>query len=677
MAHQNKFYPRLFTPLTIKGRTLKNRIVASPQNGAPNLVRAGTPGNTNFTETAVQYYGGIARGGAGIVNTGHLGVDPEYYLGTDHDHFDFYSNDVTSTPMLTAMADTIHAYGALASLELNHGGHLCRPVHRDYLLGPCDTVSPEGNVRAMDEKEMIRVAGCFAEAACLGMRCGFDIINVHGGHGWLLGAFFSPVINKRSDSYGGNWENRARFPRMVLEKIREKVGNSMIIEMRFSVSEYTKGGITLAEAADTIDSLSDIIDIVQCTGGTVDNPYSEGYTMSVPYIPHGCNVKLASEMKKRIRSNILMEVVGAVNEPELAEQILAEGNSDLVAMARSFMADPNWAEKARRGKAGDIRPCIRCMRCFSSSTPQKSNRSKCSVNPRRSLPIRLPASELLFEPKQVAVLGGGAAGMQAAKELAEKGHHVTLIEKRDRLGGVLTFTDHVAFKDDLRRYRDYLIRQVTGHPNIDIRMGTAATPELLKHLHPDAVVAALGATPFIPPIPGADRKNVIHAVDMFGRENELGDKIVLIGAGFVGCEATVHLQSLGKTVDVVEMAERLMPEEPSIEGESFFTQYYMIHDYQSDRLPAADEKETGRVKIHLQAKCIKIEENGALIRTGNGFEEFIEADTIVMSTGFRSNKRQAEIFEDAAEDFAVIGDCRKVGNIMTASEDGYYVSLQI
>ena len=381
--------------------------------------------------------------------------------------------------------------------------------------------------------EMDRVAECFANAALFGKRCGFDIINVHGAHDWLIQSFLSPISNQRTDQYGGNWENRARFPKMVLQRIRDKVGENTIIEMRFNACDYVKGGITIEDAAATIDYLSDVVDIIQCTGGSMDDPYADVFSISLGPMGHAINAWSAEEMKKRIKSNVIIETVGGINEPALAEQVLAEGKADLVAMARSFIADPDWARKAKANHAEDIRPCIRCRRCLTTSTPEFCNRSRCTVNPARTLPVKLPASDIPFEKKTVGVIGGGAAGMFCATELTKKGHDVILFEAKDKLGGVLEFTDHSDMKDDLKRYRDYLICQVKKDAHIDLRLNTTATPELLDSLGVDTVVLAAGGSPFIPPVPGADRPNVFHAVDAYGKEDQLGDHVVVVGGGFV------------------------------------------------------------------------------------------------------------------------------------------------
>lgn len=661
-AHKKK-YPHLFEPLVVRGKRFRNRIVASPHNAAPNAIRAGADGYENFTESAIAYYGSIARGGAAVVSTGHLGVDPEYTLGSDRERFDFFTHESTSTPTLVALSDTIHAYGALAAIELNHPGYqLSIPMTRDYLIAPCDGENEFGVYKAMDRAEMNRVADCFADAALLGKRCGFDIIVVHGGHDWLIQSFLSPISNQRTDEFGGNWENRARFPKMVLQRIREKVGENTIIEMRFNACDYVRGGITLEDAAATIDCLSDVVDIIQCTGGSMADPYSDVFSISLGHMGHAINAWSAEEMKKRIKSSVIIETVGGINEPELAEAVLRSGKADLVAMARSFIADPDWARKAKQGKADDIRPCIRCRRCLSVSTPEFCNRSRCTVNPARTLPVQLPPSRMPFEKKTVGVIGGGAAGMNCAIELAAKGHDVILFEKSDKLGGVLSFTNYSEPKDDLKRYKDYLVRQVQKNGNIDVRMNTEASPEMMAELAVDTVVIAAGGTRFIPPVEGADRSNVYHALDAYGKEAELGDHVVIVGGGFVGCELTIHLQSMGKQVDVVEMADRLMPEENEWLSEYAYTKYFMTHEFSRTAPLYRDEPEIDRVKIHLGTQCKQIDDNGVTLIAKDGTKTQIKADTVVMATGFRPQKGLREAYEAQGMEVFVIGDCDRVGD---------------
>lgn len=686
MAKYECKYPHLFSPITIRGKVLKNRIVSSPHSGGPNFYRAGNNGLSVLTETAALYYGNIARGGAAIVNTGHLGVDPRFTLGANAERFDFFNVDMIhehQLPVMHMMTDLIHAYGALASIELNHPGHFGDPVGDQKLLGPVDVkpgelISLAGGeeVVAMDEEEMDRVADYFAQAALIGKRGGFDIVNVHGGHNWLLGEFFSPIENTRTDEYGGSVENRCRFPLMVLRRIREAVGEDMIISMRFSGCEHLEGGVTLEEAAQTIAIMQQEADIVQCSAGMIHNDITGGNTHTTQYMVHGCNVPLAEEIRKHV--NIPIETVGAIHEPEMAEEIIASGKADLVAMARSIIADPEWGIKAKDGRPEDIRPCIRCLRCLNYSRHPQTGISVCTVNPKRIIHTPLPPVGVNGPRKRVVVIGGGPAGLQAAQEIAGLGHQVVLFEKSGKLGGRLEFTEYMSFKGDIKRYRDYLITQVKKKNNIEVRLNTQATPELVEAEAPDAVIVAIGAKNFVPPITGAKGSNVIHSSDVFERVSELGEKIVIVGGGAVGCEQTVWLQAQGKHVDVVEMEDQLMKEtEKDLPDEQFWTEYYMTHEFDNGKTYAEFAKPIDRVKIHLKTKCVEITEDGIWAENAEQGRFFLPADQVILATGLRKDDEENHQFDGLAKDVIFIGDCEKVGDLSNTSSGGYYASLRI
>lgn len=671
-------YPNLFSPIVIRGKEIKNRVVSSPHSGGPNLYEAGDDGFSNLSETAAAYFGNIAKGGAGIVNTGHLGVDPRYYLGANCEHFNFFSEKTIhehQLPIMHQMTDLIHSYGALASIELNHPGHFGTSVNGEPLLGPVSMTMSNGKaVKAMDEAEMDLVADYFANAAWIGKRGGFDIVNVHAGHNWLLGEFFSPIENTRTDAYGGTVENRARFPKMVIDRIREKVGDDMIIEMRFSVDEGMEGGITLEQAKETIKILEQTADIVQCSVGMIHNEFTEGHTFPMQYMEHGCNAPFAKEIRKDV--HCVIETVGGINDPDMAERLVEEGYADLVAMARSFIADPEWARKAKENRKEDIRPCIRCLRCLNYANYPQTGTSICTVNPRRIIPKPL-GTVTTGKEKKVVVIGGGPAGLQAAQEIAKNGHQVVLFEKDEKLGGRLEFAEYMEFKDDIRRYRDYLIHQVEQQKNIKVVLNTKADRSLVEKENPDAVIVAIGAKELIPGIPGAEGPNVMHAGNLFGREDEVKDKVVIVGGGQVGCEETVYLQKMGKEIDVIEMADELISEGKDTKEERFWTIFFMQHEHDMKQRDLVHAKEIDRVRIHLGSVCTRITDNGVYVKDKEGKEHFIEAGTVILATGFKPDEKAKEEFKDCAFDVIYIGDCKQVGNLLKTSSAGYYASLQI
>ena len=671
-------YPHLFSPITIGGKRLKNRVVASAQ-ASPHGVTVGRDGYDNASEYQAQYMGLLARGGAAVVNTGHYGVDPRFQLGALRYAFNFYTDRLYNDqmPILNLMSDNVHAYGALVSMELNHGGYICTPFEGNKVLGPMPKELPDGKVVvAMDKNEMERVAEYFANAAYIAKLTGFDMINIHGAHNWLLGQFLSPISNRREDEYGGSPENRAKFPLMVLKAIRDRIGKDMLISFRYSVAELVEGGATLEESLRSIKLLTEYADIIHCSAGKVDNVQSSNYLFPSQYTRHGVNAYLAAEVKKAL-PDVMVEMVGGVNDPAQAEKFVAEGSCDLVAMARSFIADNNWAKKAHDGMAEDIRPCIRCLRCLNESINFQGHRV-CSVNPKRVLFQELPPSELPFVRKKVLVAGGGPAGLMAANELGLKGHEVVVLEKSEKLGGRLEFADHIAFKEDIKRYRDYLIGQVTKNKNVTVKLGVEATPETIKAEEPDALVVAVGAKNFYPPIPGAKLPSVLHCCDLYGREDEVGEHAVIIGGGMVGCEATIHLHSMGKAVDLVEMAPELMPENKmDYPDERDFTLYYVNHKLDLDQNKPMDLPVKENVHIHTSTRCVEIKENGVFVENSEGEKSFIEADTLILATGLKPDFDYLNSFEGLAHDVLFIGDCKKPGTICNTSSTGYYAALEI
>ena len=623
--------------------------------------------------------GMLARGGAAVVNTGHYGVDPRYQLGALKYAFNFFAGELHNHQLQTfhLMSNNVQSYGALASFELNHGGHMSHPIEGNKVIGPMDGVMPDGRVIVkMDRNEMERVAEYFGNAAYLAKQGGFDMINVHAAHNWLLGQFLSPHINKREDEFGGTAENRARFPLMVLQAIRDRIGNDMLLSVRYSAAELVEGGATMDETEQVIRMMSKYADIVHCSAGKVDNLEASNFLFPSQFTKHGVNAYLAREVKKRV-PEIKVEAIGAITDPAMADELIQNGSCDLVAMARSFIADNNWARKAKEGQAEDIRPCIRCLRCLNESV-NLAGETACSVNPGRVLYQVLPSSEMAFKKKRVLVAGGGPAGMQAANELAKRGHEVILCEAGGQLGGRLHFADHVPFKHDLVLYRNYLIRQVEKAEHIEIRLNTPVTPQMVAKEKPDALILAMGAKDFLPPVPGIAQENVMHSSELFGREESLGGHIAIIGGGAVGCEAAIHLQMLGKKVELIEMADELMKaDKEDYPDQRDFTLFYLKHRLDMESCTPLGIPENENVQVHLNAVCLEVVPEGVKIREQDGTVRTVKADHIIFATGLRPDKEMLQAFEGTARDVIYVGDSKKVGTIYHTSKTGLYAAMEL
>jgi len=682
-----ELYPNLFSPIQVGNKLYKNRIISAPHGRTHCLSTTEPSGMRELTLDGVEYYSAIARGGAAAINLWECVVDPR---GAGHGPvFNFFKDSTLST--LNMYSDFVHSYRALASMELSHCGQYALPeVMGMNPYGPSAKITHNGNhCEEMTEDDMENVADRFAQAAHMLKRGGFDVLLIHGGHSWLLAQFLSPKENQRKDKYGGSLENRARFPMMVLDRIREKVGDSMVIEYRISTSELTPGGLSVPEAIEFIKMIEDKIDIVQCSVGMRQNAFTRGIMHPSHFMPNGCNAYLAEEIKKS-GVKCLVTAIGAINDPQVAEDILASGKADFVAMARSFIADPNWAEKARAGRADDIVPCVKCLRCLDTGGGRKfaankvlddfensTRRAECTVNPtagRSHVMWRYPQAE---RSKKVVVVGGGPAGMQAAIEAADRGHKVILFEKNDKLGGQLSYADHVTFKHDMKRFKDYLIRQVEKK-DITVNLNTVANVDRVALEQPDAVIVAVGAEPITPPIAGIEHANVLTAIESYGHVAELGEKIVVIGGGFIGCETALYFQQAGKKVTIVEMSDTLIRD--GILTERLHTLYYLDHQYDiatASRNQAQELPEEEKVKTYLESQVTEITDEGVWITDRDGKKLFIVADNVVIATGMKAKMAEAKSFDGVAFDVINVGDSLKTSTLYHAITTAFDAALTI
>lgn len=636
-------YPHLFSPLRVGDTIFRNRIFTAPTHHclqgdekAPN-------------EAAMAYYAAKARGGAAVITVGGIDILPEHSMDDIHVDYDIY--DPIHRRYFAQLTDTIHFYGAKASLELNYVGdkEFAGPwAEGRTLYGPVERIRPDGvAVHEMPEWYMQELADQFADCAMQAKLCGFDMILIHAGHGMGLSLFLSPRTNTRTDRYGGSLENRARFPIMVLDRIRERVGRDLLIEYRISGDERTEGGMKIDEVIDYLEMIQDRIDLAHISAGDLNDIHTRAITHPSCFLPPAANAYLAKAVKQSGRIHIPVVTVGAIYDPELAEGILASGEADVVTTARGIIADPDLPNKAKHGQSGQIVPCIKCFRCLDGF--KKTGLFVCSVNPAIGRQHKLKL--LVDRPgrrKKAVVIGGGPAGMQAALTAAARGHQVVLFEEKDHLGGQLGHVEGVSFKYDLKKYLDHLVRQVE-QVGVEVRLNTRATPEAVAAERADVVLPALGAAPITPPIPGADSDFVLQAEWCFEHTDELGPRVVVVGGGQVGCELALHLTERGSQVTVVEQQAVLAPDAVNTHRIALL-----------DRLNA-------EVSCLTETRCVSIAPGRVTVSAADGAERVLAANHVVLAVGMRSRIDEVEPFLGTALDVIPVGDCvNRVKNVQTA-----------
>ncbi|MDR2373303.1 MAG: FAD-dependent oxidoreductase [Bifidobacteriaceae bacterium] len=664
MHHQ---FPTLFSPLRVGKTTWKNRIASAPMS-----LRAEVKDYGSLLESGVAQYELIAKGGAAAVVIGETLVHP----ATGNNHGGFLRLDTpTLLPHLSRCTDAIHRHGALASIELLHPGERADPAYNaeGKVYGPSAGFEHYGDgshrVEQLDEELIAVIAAAFGDAAELAQWGGCDFVTVHAGHGWLISQFLAPATNRREDRFGGPLANRARFALMVAESIRAKCGPDFPIEFRISGDDLMPGGATQEDLLDFAELLAPKIDLIHVSAANFHNRRAGLRMFPSMFTPRGVNVYLAAAVKRRV--SIPVVTVGGLGDPRQLEEILATGQADAVALARTLVADPMMPRKALRGRAGDITPCVRCNTCLSVGfvpyVKFDAGVAHCAVNPWFGLDAaflrrdRVPAAP----PLRVMVVGAGPAGLEAALGAAERGHAVSLWEKSERVGGMLELAGRADFKADIGRFVAVLAARVATHPLIDLRLGQEATPALVEREAPDCLIVAIGARPAVPPIAGLDDPRVAWAASAARPEPAPCDRsfrVVVIGGGQVGVEEGLAWAKAGASTTIVEMTESFAADAP-----------YLHHLALTEQIELLDNLE-----LRLGWRASAIEPRGVAGRPAGAHaaaaapDEVLPADLILIAAGLVPLRAGAEAFIGSAPSVRLVGDCAKAGQMNEAVLAGYF-----
>lgn len=626
----------LFTPAEIGNLKLKNRIV---------FLAAATEycDNGYVSQREIDYLAARARGGAGLLITGMM--IPSFMGGLPLNVL----YDDRFIPRLRQMADAVHAGGAKIAAQIG--------IQYFWAKGegaPIEEVSPSGvatrrnsNPRALTIDEIHRIVGDFGQAVRRARDAGCDAVELHCGIGYLISRFLSPLTNRRDDEYGGSFDNRMRFPLEIIAAAIQSVGDAYPIICRISADDFMDGGNGLEEARQIALALENAgVDCIDVGAGWHESRRPLVH-MSVP---RGAFVYLAEAIKQTVAVPVIAGY--RINQPRLAESIVAENRADFVGMARALIADPDFPNKARDGQFDDIRPCVACGYCL--DTVMLGAPMSCAVNPeagRESEHTVAPAAG----SKRVYVIGGGPAGMQAAALAAERGHEVALFDRADRLGGNLRLAAVPAYKREIIDLVAYLEKRLRDG-GVKVRLNTNVDEGFIDRASPDVVIVATGARPAVPAIPGVERKNVVTALDVLAGNKQVGNRVVVVGGGLVGCEVAEYLAEKGKQVSILEMLPRLGSDIGITTG------WVILRRLQD-----------AGVQAHTSTRVIEIANTGVVASSDGGIAIF-ETDSVVLAVGMKPNDELVQRLQGKAAEVYVIGDCAEVDKIASAIKNGWDVA---
>ena len=644
----SKLFPHVFAPGKIGTLTLKNRVVKAPQSsGMSNM-------DGTVSERLVRYYRDQAAGGAGLIVVEYAYVD-DIGAKSAHCHLGISNNE--HIPGLAWLAENIKEMGAAAGIQIEHCGRqkflgtqpICAP---SALPWPklWDQYGVQSVPHVLTIEEIQDIVHAFGDSALRAKQAGFELVEIHGAHGYLLTNFFSPHTNHRTDLYGGSLENRMRIYVEIVRDVRKKVGPDFPVTIRLSGTDYEPDGFPIEDTIELAKVLErEGIDAFHISGGDHHTMIHQVSPMAMSV----CHNTWAAEAIKKVVS-VPVIASGSITLPEYAEEIIASGKGDFVGLGRPLWADPEWPNKAAADHPEDIRPCIRCNEGCLERTFFHYKAITCALNP-----VVSREGELKITPapvkKKAAVVGGGAAGMEAARVLKLRGHDVTVYEEKPENGGLLHEAAAPEFKADIRPFMKY---QITALEKLGVPV-IREKADAAKLAGYDVVICATGSLPIIPKIPGVEKPIAVDCLSAINGAKPVGKKVVVIGGGLVGTETALDLAENGHSVTLVEMLPKIMKDVAVTD----FLAY-------SERIAKTD------MRVLTETRLEEVLDNGARVSSKKG-EEILEADTVILALGLKAEQGLYNELLAAGKEVYLAGDAVKAGKIFDAIHTAYRVAIRI
>ena len=628
----------LFTPYQIKNLSLKNRIVLPPL--ASFLLEKGG----GITDQAVEHYRRRAAGGPAMVIMEACAISPEGVVSENQARID--SDRLIEG--LARIAAAIRAEGAVPAIQIHHAGRqTSAKVIKRLPLAPSPLPCPaiRGDVAPLTVEQIQDLVKKFADAAVRSREAGFELLEIHGAHGYLINQFLSRYSNIREDGYGGDIAGRTRFAIDIIAEIRNRLGSSFPISFKISAQEFVPDGLTVEESIDILKLLVAAgIDAVQVSAGNDSTPE---WICQPMFMQKACLVESAAAIKNALKIPVM--AVGRINDPWTADNIIAKGMADLVCIGRGLMADPEMPLKAQEGRFDEIRTCIACNTCMQSI--YRKGRLECLVNPalgREQEMQILPATQ----PKKVMVVGAGPGGLNAAWVAAKRGHEVHLYEKQSYLGGQLVPGSKTAYKNEMQSLINFQKRQVELN-GVICHMGQEVTAQTVQKENPDVVILATGSRPVLPPVEGIDGASVVTFDVVLDGDVQEKKTTVIIGGGSTGCEVAYHLSEMGSPVTIVELM-------PKIGGDL---------EAVTKKLLVRKLKENN-VRILTEHRLLRVGKNSLVVAGPDGNETIIEAQRVVVAIGTRQDDTIHQQIKSLGYETHVIGDCLEPRTAKSAIYEG-------